>query len=108
MLVLQSCTDPLHIQPNLSGHTNATSDAVCNFSNIAVEVDLNEIEEIFMSVNEEVDSGIQEVEIPVDIIFLDRKSEPDEVSYIYMSVIGHILRVSGNCSFFVLSVFLAN
>ena len=108
MLVLQSTSDPLHIQPNLSSQTNATSDGVCNFSNIAVEVDLNEIEEIFMSVNEEVDSGIQEVEIPVDIIFLDRKSEPDEVSYIYMSVIGHILRVSGNHFFFVMSIFLAS
>ena len=90
MLVLQSCTDPLHILPNLSGHTNATSDGVCNFSNLAVEVDLNEIEEIFMSINEEVDSGIQEVEIPGDIIFPDKKSEPDEVSYICMSVIGII------------------
>jgi len=108
MLVLQSCTDPLYILPNLSSHTNATSDGVCNFSSLAVEVDLNEIEEIFMSINEEVDSGIQEVEIPVDIIFLDRKSEPDEVSYICMSVIGHILRVSGNHFFFVMSIFLAS
>jgi len=100
MLVLQSCTDPLHILPNLSGQTNATSDGVCNFSNLAVEEDLNEIEEIFMSINEEVDSGIQEVEIPGDIIFPDKKFEPDEVSYICMSVIGLILRVSGNRIFF--------
>jgi len=100
MLVLQSCTDPLHILPSVSSQTNATSDGVCNFSNMEVKQDIAEIEDIFMSINEEVDRGIKEEEIPAFIIFRDIKSEPDEVSYICMSVIGHILRVSGNRSFF--------
>jgi len=100
MLVLQSCTDPLHILPSVSSQTNATCDDVCNFSNIVVEEDVDEIEDIFMSIKEEVDEGIIHEEIPGDISFPDKKSEPDEVSYICMSVIGHILRVSGNRSFF--------
>jgi len=108
VLVLQSCTDPLHILPSLSSQTNATSDGVCNFSNIVVEEDVDAIEEIFMSINEDVDRGIKQEEIPRDITFPDIKSEPDEVSYICMSVIEHILRVSGNRSFFfVMSVFPA-
>ena len=100
MLVLQSCTDPLHIQPSMSSQTNATADGVCNFSNIEVEEDMDEIEEVFMSVNEVVDRGIKQEEIPGDTYFPHIKSEPDEVSYICMSLIGHILPVSGNCSFF--------
>ena len=97
MLVLQSCTDPLHILPSLSSQT---SDGVCNFSNIESEEDVVEIEEIFMPINEEVDRGVKQEEIPGDIIFPDIKSEPDEVSYICMSVIGHILRESGNHSLY--------
>jgi len=34
VLVLQSCSDSLHILPGSSSETNATSDVVCNFSNI--------------------------------------------------------------------------
>jgi len=108
MFVLQSCTDPLHIVPRLSSQTNATSDGVCNFSNIEVKEEVDVIEEVFMSINEEVARGTKQEEIPGDIIFPDIKSEPDEVSYICMSVIGHILGVSGNHSFFVMSVFPAN
>ena len=100
MLVLQSCSDSLHILPNLSRQTNATSDGVCNFSNIGVEEGVDEIEEVFMSINEEVDRGIKQEEIPGHITFPDIKSEPDEVSYICFSVIGHILQVSGIHSFF--------
>ena len=106
-LVLQSCSNSLHILHSSSNQTNATSDGVYNFSNIVVE-DIAEIEEVFMSIDEEVDRDIKQVEIPGHITFPDIKSEPDEVSYIYMSVIGLLLRVSGNRSFFVLSVFLAN
>jgi len=83
MLVLQSCTDPLHILPSLSSQT---SDGVCNFSNIIVE-DIAEIEEDFMSINEEVARGTKEEEIPGDIIIPDINSERDEVSYICVSVI---------------------
>jgi len=96
MLVLQCCTDPLHILPSLSSQTNATSEGVCNFSNILVE-DIDEIEEVFMSMNGEMDRGIKQEEILGDIII---KSEPDEVSYICMSVIVHILTVSGDHSFY--------
>jgi len=60
-----------------------------------VEGDVDEIEELFVSINEEVDRGLKQEEIPAHITFPDIKSEPDEVSYIHMSVIGHILRVSG-------------
>jgi hypothetical protein len=82
MLVLQSSSDSLHIPPGSCSETNATSDGVCNFSNLEVEEDINVIEEVFISVNEEVDRGIKQEEIPGDITFPDIKSEPDEVSYV--------------------------
>ena len=100
MLVLQSSSDSLHILPTLSSQTNATSEGVCNFSKMEVQEDVDVIEEVFISVNEEVDKGINQEEVPGDITLPDINSEPDEVSYICMSVIGHILRVSGNGSFF--------
>jgi len=100
ILVLQSCTDPLHIPPSVSSQTNAPSDGVCNFSNIVFEEDVDGIEEVLMSINEEVDRGVKQEEITGDIIYPDIKSESDEVSYICMSVNGHILRVSGNRRFF--------
>ena len=81
VLVLQSCSDSLHILPCSSSGTNATSDVVHNFSNIEVE-DVDVIEELFLSVNEEVDRGIKQEEIPGDITFPDIKSEPEEVSYV--------------------------
>ena len=82
MLVLQSNSDPLHILSGSSSETNATSDGVCNFSNTEVEEDVDVIEEIFISVNEEVDRSIKQEEIPGEITFPDIKSEPDEVSYV--------------------------
>ena len=100
MLVLQSCSYSLHILPSVSIQTNAPSDGVCNFSNIEFEEDVDEIEEVFMSINEEVNRGVKQEEIAGDIIFPDIKSEPDEVSYICMSVIGHIFRVSEDHNFF--------
>ena len=108
MLVLQSCSDSLHILPGSSTETNATSDGACNFSDIEVEEDdVVVIEEDFKVIHEEVDVGIKQEEIPGDITFPDIKSEPDEVSYVYMSVIGHILPVSRCLSIFVMSLFLA-
>jgi len=65
-----------------------------------VKEDVDLIEEIFISINEEVDRGIKQEESPEDRTLPDIKSEPDEVSYIYMSVTGHILRVSGIIVFF--------
>jgi len=53
---------------------------VWNFSNTDVEEDVDVIEEIFISINEEVDRGVKQEEIPRDITFPDIKSEPDEHS----------------------------
>ena len=102
VLVLQSCSDSLHILPSSSSQTNATYVGVCNFSNVEVEEDVVVIEEIFISINEDVDRGIKQVEIPGDITFPDIKSEPDEVSYTCMCGFGHILPVSRNLFFFVM------
>ena len=83
MLVLQSCTDCLHIVPGTSGESHATSsDGVCNFSNIEVDEDPDVKEEGFIAVNEEVDIGIKQEEIPEDIDFPEVKSAPDEVDYV--------------------------
>ena len=42
MLVLQSCTDSLHILPGSSSETNATSsDCACHVGNVKVEEDLD-------------------------------------------------------------------
>jgi hypothetical protein len=83
MLVLQSCSDSLHILPGSSSDTNATlSDGVCNFSNTEFEEDGDVIEEIFISLNEEADVGIKQEEIPGHITFPDIKTEPDTVSYV--------------------------
>ena len=110
MLVLQRCSDPLHILPGSSSERNATSD-VCNFSNIKVEQDVDVIEEIFIAIHEEVDRGIKQEEIPGGLTFPDINSETDEVSCLYMwSVIGHNFPFYRNRGFFffVMSVFLAN
>ena len=80
MLVLQSCTDFLHILPGSSSEKYATpSDGACNSSNIGVEEDVDIIEEGFTTINKEADIGIKQ-EIPEDITFSGIKSEPDEVS----------------------------
>ena len=80
MLVLQSCTNSLHVLP---GESHATpSDVACNFSSMEVEEDINVKEEDFIAINEEVDISIKQEEIPEDISFPDIKSEPDEVSYV--------------------------
>ena len=83
MLVLQSSTDSLHILPGSSGESLATSsDGAGNYSNLEVEEDVEVIEDGFIAVNEEVDIGIKQEEIPEDINFPNIKSEPDEVSYV--------------------------
>ena len=117
VLVLQSCSDSLHILPGASSETNAASDGVCNFSNIENEEDVDVIEEIFISINEEVDRGIKQ-EIPGDITFPDIKSEPEEVSYV--CICGLLLDTFYHCTgffffyfilfffYFYMSVFLAN
>ena len=82
MLVLQSCTDPLHILPGSSGEIFATSsDCSCDIGNMKVE-DVVVIEAGFIAFNEETAIAIKREEIPEDITSPDIKAEPDEVSYV--------------------------
>jgi len=90
MLVLQSCTDSLHILPGSSGEKYGTpSDSACNSSNIGDEENVDVIEEGFISINKEVDIGIKQEEIPEDITSSGKKSEPYEVSsmFVYVCVV---------------------
>jgi hypothetical protein len=81
MLVLQSCTDPLHILPGSSSETFPTSsDGACKFSSMEVEDVIGVKEGDFIAIKEEVDIGITQEEIPEDITS-DINSEPDEVNY---------------------------
>ena len=83
MLVLQICTDSVHILPGSSSEMFPTSsEGTCDVSNTEVEEDIVVIEESFMDMNEEVSIGIKQEEIPEDISFPDIKTEPDEVSYV--------------------------
>jgi len=82
MLVLQSCTDSLQVMAGSSTETFPTpSDGIYD-GKMKVEEDVDVIEESFVSVNKEADIGIKQEEIPEDITFPDRKSEPVEVSYV--------------------------
>ena len=83
MLVLQSCTDPLHFLPGSSSETSPTSsDGTCDVSSSAVQRDAVVVEEGFIAVNEEAPTGIKQEEIPEDISFPEIKPEPNEVSYV--------------------------
>jgi hypothetical protein len=86
MLVLQSCTDSLHILPASCSEAFPTlSVGACNSSNMEVEQNVQVKEEGCIAVNEEAPLGIKK-EIPEDIIFSDIKSEADEVSYVSLYV----------------------
>jgi hypothetical protein len=81
MLVLQSCTDSLHILHSSSSETFPTSsDGTFDDGNVKFDGDVNVIEESFMAIKEEADIGIKKGDIPGDITFPDIKSEPDKVS----------------------------
>ena len=101
MLVLQSCTDPLHILPSSSSMTYTTS---YNISNIKFKEEVDVKEEGFIAFNEEVDIDIKKEEIPEDI-----NAVPDEVSYVFICV---LLDTFYQCLeilvVFVISVVLAN
>ena len=56
--------------------------SACNISSIEVEKDVDILEEVFVSVNKEVDTGIKEEKIAEDVTFHGIKSEPDEVNYL--------------------------
>ena len=63
MLVLQSCTDPLHILPGLSSDTYATSsDCAYHVGNTKVEEDLDMQEEEEVNVKAEKGIGSEEEE----------------------------------------------
>ena len=109
MLVLQSCTNSLQVLPGSSSETFPTpSDGTCDVSNTAVQQDVVVVEELSIAVNEEAPTGIKEEEIPGDITFPEIKPKPNEVSYVCVSVIRHILPLYRNVSFFVTSIFLTN
>jgi hypothetical protein len=96
-LVLQSCTDPLHVLPSSSSVTYTSY----NINNVKFEEDVDVKEEGFIAIKEELDIGIKQEEIPEDTHFPDIKSEPGEVSYVCvcMSVIRHIFPVSSFVNF---------
>ena len=99
MLVLQICTDFLHILPGLSSETFPTSsEGTCDVSNTAFVEDVVVIEESFTAINKEAPIVIKREEICEDISFPDIKTETDEVSYV--CVIRLILPVSRNVSCF--------
>jgi hypothetical protein len=88
MLVLQSCTDYLQVQPTSSSETYApSSDGTYDVGNIKVEEDVDEIEEVFIAINKEVDIGIKQEEIAGDKNFPEIKAEPDEVSYVCVCIL---------------------
>jgi hypothetical protein len=98
MLVLQSCTDPLDVLPGSSSETFPSSDGACYFRNTEVEDDVDVKEDGFLAISEELDIGIKQEEIAEDKNFPVIKSEPDEVSYVCVSVIRHVLPLSRNVS----------
>jgi hypothetical protein len=88
MLVLQSCTDCLHLLPGSSNEAFPTStDCTYDVGNITVDKDVDVIEERFIAVNKQSDIGIKQEEIPKDINFPDIKAEPDEVSYVCIGLL---------------------
>jgi len=81
MLVLQSCTDSVRVVPGSSTETfPSSSDGTYDVNSIEVEEDVVVIEEGFVAVNEEVDVGIKQEEIPEDINLSGIKAETDVVS----------------------------
>jgi hypothetical protein len=109
MLVLQSCTDSLHILPGSTSETFPTSsDGACNFSSMEVEDVIDVKEECFIIIKEEVDIGIKQEEIPEDINFPDIKSESDEVSYVCVCLLlDTFFQFSAMSVVFLMSVCLA-
>ena len=81
MLVLQSCTDPLHILPGSSSDTYGTSsDCAYHVGNMKVEGDLDMQEEEEVNVKTETGTGIEEVEyigIKEEVIYSEEVEEKD-------------------------------
>jgi len=85
MLVLQSCTDPLHILPGSSSETFPTPyNGACNSSNREFEENIDVKEEDFVAVKEEAPIGIKQEGIPEGETSLHMKAEANEVSYVFV------------------------
>ena len=88
MLVLQSCTDSLHILPGSSSETYpASSVGTYDKSNAEVEENVVVVDEGFIAITEEAAVRIKQEEIPRDITVPDIKSEPDELTYVCMCLL---------------------
>ena len=88
MLILQSCTDSLHILPGSSSETfPSLSDGTYDVGNIEDEGDVVVIGEGSIVRNKELDIDIKQEEIPEDIIFPSIKAESDEVSYVHICLL---------------------
>src|SRR5215468_8663085 len=111
MLFSQSCTGSQNVLPGLSSEMFPTlSDGPCNVSNVEVEEDAVVTEESLIAVNKEAAVRIKQEEDAVvteegliavnkeaavrikqedaeDISFPDIKSEPDEVSYVFVCML---------------------
>jgi hypothetical protein len=74
--------------PSSSSEKFPTScDGTYEVGNIKVEEDVEVVQEIFVAINEEADIGVKQEEIPGDITFPNIKSEPDEVSYMFVCLL---------------------
>jgi hypothetical protein len=109
-LVLQSCTDSLHILQGSPSETHATSsEGACNISSLQVEEDVDVMEEIFIAINKEVQIGIKQEKNPEDINFPDLKTEPAEVSYVCVCLLLDTFYQCPEISVvFVMPIFLAS
>jgi hypothetical protein len=99
VVVLQSCTDPLHILPSSSRESFPTSsDCTHDVGNTKVEEEVEVIEECFVGIKKEAETAIKQEEIPEDVTSPDIRPDHDKVSsYVCMCIFRHILPV---CSFF--------
>jgi hypothetical protein len=106
MLALQSCTDPLYILPGSPNEAFPTpSDGTYGAGNIKVEEDEDVIEENFVALNKELDTGKKQEEVPRDITLPHIKAKPNEVSYMCVCLLLDTFYRCPGMSFF-LSLFL--
>ena len=88
MLVLQSCTDSLHILPSSSSETFPTScNGTYDVRNIKFEEDVEVIQETFTAINSGSDIGVKQEDILGDLTLPVIKSEPDEVSCVFICLL---------------------
>jgi hypothetical protein len=91
VLVLQSCTDCLQVMAGSSADTFPTpSDCTYGVGNIKVEEDIYVVEESFIAIKEESDTGIKQEEMPEDVATPDVNPEPEQVNYICICLFRHI------------------